>query len=88
MVEVHPTDVPLYIEVFLTNSCSLGEQTDEDIYLAVRLIRQTPEKKTKEKDYAIIPLPATEFGRFIRLPDSEGKIHLMFLDDVFVIVYQ
>ena len=68
--------------LFLTNSCSLGEQTDEDIYLAVRLIRQTPEKKTKEKDYAIIPLPATEFGRFIRLPDSEGKIHLMFLDDV------
>ena len=47
--------------LFLTNSCSLGEQTDEDIYLAVRLIRQTPEKKTKEKDYAIIPLPATEF---------------------------
>ena len=68
--------------LFLTNSCSLGEQTDEDIYLAVRLIRQPPEKKTKEKDYAIIPLPATEFGRFIRLPDSEGKIHLMFLDDV------
>lgn len=68
--------------LFLTNSCSLGEQTDEDIYLAVRLTRRDAEGKTKEKDYAIIPLPAAEFGRFIRLHDSEGKIYLMFLDDV------
>lgn len=68
--------------LFLTNSCSLGEQTDEDIYLAVRLTRRDAEGKTKEKDYAIIPLPAGEFGRFIRLHDTEGKIYLMFLDDV------
>lgn len=68
--------------LFLTNSCSLGEQTDEDIYLAVRLTRRDAEGKTKEKDYAIIPLPTAEFGRFIRLHDSEGKIFLMFLDDV------
>ena len=26
--------------------------------------------------------PTAEFGRFIRLPDSEGKTYLMFLDDV------
>lgn len=34
------------------------------------------------KDYAVIGLPTAEFGRFIRLPDSEGKTYLMFLDDV------
>lgn len=68
--------------LFLTHSCSLDEQTDEDIYLAVRLICHAPEGKTKEKDYAIIPLPTGEFGRFVRLPDSEGKTYLMFLDDV------
>ena len=36
----------------------------------------------KMKDYAVIGLPTAEFGRFIRLPDSEGKTYLMFLDDV------
>lgn len=68
--------------LFLTSSCSLGEQTDEDIYLAVRLTRCDVEGKIKEKDYAIIPLPAVEYGRFIRLNDADGKIYLMFLDDV------
>ncbi|WP_455585496.1 RNA degradosome polyphosphate kinase [Bacteroides sp.] len=68
--------------LFLTNSCSLGEQTDEDIYLAVRLIRHDSEGNVKGKDYAIIPLPTGELGRFVRLPDSDGKMYLMFLDDV------
>lgn len=68
--------------LFLNNSCSLGDQTDEDIYLAVRLIRRDDGGKIKEKDYAIIPLPTGELGRFICLPASEGRIFLMFLDDV------
>lgn len=67
--------------LFLSNSCSLDDQTDEDIYLAVRLIRRDAEGKVKEKDYAIIPLPTGEFGRFLCLPESEGKTCLMFLDD-------
>lgn len=30
----------------------------------------------------MIELPTEEYGRFIQLPDSEGKTYLMFLDDV------
>ena len=58
------------------------DQTDEDIYLAIRLQRKDGEGKVKVRDYAVIELPTNEFGRFIRLPDSDGKTYLMFLDDV------
>lgn len=69
--------------LFLTKtSRHTDDQTDEDIYLAIRLLRKDSEGKVKMKDYAVIGLPTTEFGRFIRLPDSEGKTYLMFLDDV------
>lgn len=68
--------------LFLNNPLSPADQTDEDIYLAIRLIRNNVEKKAKEKDYAIIPLPVTEYGRFIRLPDVEGEAYLMFMDDL------
>ncbi len=69
--------------LFLTKtSRHTDDQTDEDIYLAIRLLRKDSEGKVKMKDYAVIGLPTAEFGRFIRLPDSEGKTHLMFLDDV------
>ena len=69
--------------LFLNSSTrQLDDQTDEDIYLAIRLLRKDEEGKTKEKDYAVIELPTAEFGRFIRLPDNDGKTYLMFLDDV------
>lgn len=68
--------------LFLGRTCPLDEQTDEDIYLAIRLVRRDANGKTKEKDHAIIELPVAEFGRFIRLPDADGKICLIFLDDV------
>ena len=69
--------------LFLNNhSRSLLNQTDEDIYLAIRLIRKEEDGKVKVKDYAIIELPTADFGRFIRLPDVDGKTYLMFLDDV------
>ena len=69
--------------LFLTKtSRHTDDQTDEDIYLAIRLLRKDSEGKVKMKDYAVIGLPTAEFGRFIRLPDSEGKTYLMFLDDV------
>lgn len=55
------------------------DQTDEDIYLAIRLLRKDETGKIKEKDYAVIELPTGDFGRFIQLPDSDGKTYLMFL---------
>ena len=46
------------------------------------MLRKDEAGKIKEKDYAVIQLPVGEFGRFIQLPESEGKTYLMFLDDV------
>ena len=68
--------------LFLNNSHPFDDQSDENIYLAIRLLRKDSEGKIKEKDYAVIELPTTDFGRFIQLPDSNEKTHLMFLDDV------
>ena len=33
-------------------------------------------------NYALIALPVTVCGRFVRLPDGDGKSFLMYLDDV------
>lgn len=68
--------------LFLGHSSPLDNQTDENIYLAIRLMRRDAGGKIREKQFAIIELPVSEFGRFIRLPDADGKICLMFLDDV------
>ena len=76
--ELNGSTNPLY----LNGSRPLNDQTDENIYLAARLVRKDEEGKEKGKDYAVIELPTSEFGRFIRLPDAEGRISLMFLDDV------
>ncbi len=56
----------------------LGNETDESIYLAVKM------KKDNDKagEYAILDLPVSLAGRFIRLPDKNGKSYLMYLDDV------
>lgn len=60
----------------------LGNQTDDTIYLAIRLSKWEDDKKRPNKNYAFIELPIDEFGRFVRLPDKEGKSYLMYLDDV------
>lgn len=65
---------------FLSEMKLLGELADSDIYLAIRLTKKNGGHK--KKDYALIEMPVNEFGRFVRLPDNEGKICLMFLDDV------
>lgn len=68
--------------LFLNAARPFDDQTDENIYLAIRLLRKDETGKIKEKDYAVIELPAAEFGRFVQLPESDGKTYLMFLDDV------
>ena len=64
--------------VWLNSVKQLGNETDENIFLAVKM------KKEGHKigEYAIIELPVTQAGRFIRLPDKDGKSYLMYLDDV------
>lgn len=68
--------------VFLNGPRPFDNQTDEEIYLAIRLLRKSETGRVREKDFAVIELPTAEFGRFIQLPDSDGKTYLMFLDDV------
>ncbi len=64
--------------VWFSSIKSLIDETDESIYLGVKM--QTKGKKSA--DYALIALPVAQCGRFIRLPDKDGKIYLMYLDDV------
>ncbi len=64
--------------IWLSSIKSLIDETDESIYLGVRML--TCGKKSE--DYALIALPTKECGRFVRLPDKDGKIYLMYLDDV------
>lgn len=63
--------------VWLSAVKQLTDEADENIYLAIKL--QTGKKTT---DYALISLPVAECGRFVRLPDKDGKSYLMYLDDV------
>ncbi|MDY3069465.1 MAG: RNA degradosome polyphosphate kinase [Parabacteroides sp.] len=58
----------------------LDLEADENIYLAVRLSKGSSEKKKFE--YAFLELPVGVCGRFVRLPDKDGKSYLMYLDDV------
>ena len=64
--------------VWLSAVKELTEATDDNIFLAVKL--HTEGRKTPE--YALIELPVAVCGRFIHLPDKEGRSYLMYLDDV------
>lgn len=53
-------------------------ESDDHIWIAVECGR----KDSAAKDYAVIELPTKICGRFVRLPDKEGKACVMYLDDV------
>ena len=67
--------------LFFSGFGQLHDQPDEEIYLAVQLKEGKPARK-RAQQYALIDLPVKEFGRFVRLPDAEGRTCLIFLDDV------
>ena len=57
------------------------------IYLAVRLkskkkSTRTGRAKLQRFRYAIVEIPADKLGRFVTLPEENGKHFVMFLDDV------
>lgn len=64
--------------VWLSDVKQLTDETDENIYLAVKMQAEG----RKSFDYALIALPVAECGRFVRLPDKEKRSYLMYLDDV------
>ena len=67
--------------IFLSQIKQLNELSDDDIYLAVRMSRGG-QQRNRKYDYALIEMPVGEFGRFIKLPEEDGRSCLMFFDDV------
>ena len=65
--------------IWLSEIKQIDSETDEDIYLAIKM-RQAENKK--EAAYAILALPVALAGRFVRLPDKEGQCYITYLDDV------
>lgn len=65
--------------VWLSAVKQLGNETDESIYLAVKMKK---EGRKRGNESAFIELPVALCGRFVQLPDKDGKSYLMYLDDV------
>ena len=67
------------VPVWFSATKELGNETDESIYLAVKMWggNQKP-----QEDYAFLEVPVKICGRFVRLPDKDGKSYLMYVDDV------
>ena len=65
--------------VWLSAIKTFAAEPDKNIFLAVKVKRS----QTKVSfDYAYIELPVELCGRFLRLPDKDGKSYIMYLDDV------
>ena len=65
--------------IWLSAVKQLTDETDENIYLAVKAHKQDTRNTA---DYAFLELPVNTYGRFIRLPDQGDKCYLIYLDDV------
>ncbi len=64
--------------IWLDSVKRFDDEADDCIYLAVKLDREG----IKRNYYALLPLPVSRVGRFVRLPDRGGRSYLMYLDDV------
>ncbi len=65
--------------VWLSAIKMLDNEADESIYLGVKF---RYESGKKQAGYAYLELPVSIAGRFVRLPDCDGKKYVMYLDDV------
>ena len=68
------------VPVWFSAVKTLDSETDENIYLAVKLQKNQNSKNIT--DYAFLELPVGLCGRFVRLPDNDGRSYMMYLDDV------
>ncbi len=68
---------PVFLESRRSSKLSFFQS--HQIYLVVRLQR----KEDSEEDwYAVVNVPSEPFGRFLELPEYEGKKHVAFIEDV------
>lgn len=81
---------PALVTIILNDLAEFPLLQDTVGYLAVKLVMKTPkyskndsnvEKIKKEIRYAVIEIPKT-INRFVVLPSSDEKKHIIFLDDV------
>ncbi len=63
--------------IWLDKMSELSRENDEKIFLAIAITHPSG-----KDEYALIELPTSLCGRFIPLPDREGKKCLIYLDDV------
>lgn len=64
--------------IWLSEIKNISSFEDNRIYLAV----EKKEEDSKEIKYAIIKMPDKVYGRFIKIPSSDGFENIMYLDDV------
>lgn len=57
----------------------LNNEPDDCIYMAVKMRRESDKSHPA---YALLQLPINLVGRFVELPEREGKNYLMYIDDV------
>lgn len=76
------------LPVWLSSIDQIVTEEDGAIYLAIKLCiidsnDNSNDKRNKriKKDYALLKMPVKQFGRFLRLPDEDGKVYLMWIDD-------
>ena len=65
--------------VLFSSVKSLDRETDEDIYMAVKMLKVGT---ASNHDYAFFELPVGVCGRFLQVPDGGVRKCLMYLDDV------
>ena len=69
--------------IWLSQAERLANESDDTIYLAVKMTRWHDDSKKPKKEYALIKVPVEKFGRFVELPEGEDGTHyIMYLDDV------
>jgi len=68
---------PNLVPIMLSQATKFPELQDQAIYFAVKLV-----EKKGEVQYALLQIPTHVVGRFVRLPNQQGKSVIMLLDDV------
>lgn len=70
---------PLLFPIMLDNLKESTSLEDRSIYLAIQLLSSSDPDK---EEFAITRVPVQQLSRFLILPEEEGKIFIILLDDV------
>lgn len=65
--------------IWLSHIREFGQLEDNRIYL---LVRRTPCEAGRKPGYAVVKVPDRELGRWFTLPQHDGQVNIMYLDDV------